>query len=487
MAPPVSAGQANQEGKTAPPPPEDASANKPAADQEAKADLPDKPKPRAKPKYLDLRWDEDFTYLDSPADSYEADWFDPVKNIHLNDDWRLSLGGEVRLRFEAETNKAFGATEPAQDTFWLQRYLLHADVKYRGLFRVFVQGAAMFDEERDLALRGIDENRWDLHQLFVDFSPFGKAFPWTIRLGRQEMQYGKERLVSPFEWGNIRRRFDGVKFFGRYESFNLDLWYVKPVLVQRKQHDRFDEDFDFTGAYFTYKDIPDHGLDVYVFSVHDRGNPLNPNGRRGDRTVFTVGSRFWGKSSGFDYETELAGQWGTWAGDSVRAWSWTIDGGYTFGQFACKPRIGAGFDYATGDRSPFDGTVQTFDQLFPLGHAYFGYLDLIGRQNIIDAQVNLSAWPVEKKVKTSLAYHFFWLAEAEDALYNAGGGAVRRDPLGRSGREVGSELDLTLLWNLDVHSSILFGYSHFWDSDFIQNTGRSENANLFYVQYGFKF
>ena len=46
--------------------------------------------------------------------------------------------------------KAFGATEPATDSFQLYRYLLHADFKYRNLFRVFVQGAVIHDENRDL-------------------------------------------------------------------------------------------------------------------------------------------------------------------------------------------------------------------------------------------------------------------------------------------------------------------------------------------------
>jgi hypothetical protein len=33
----------------------------------------------------------------------------------------------------------------------------------------------------------------------------------------------------------------------------------------------------------------------------------------------------------------------------------------------------------------------------------------------------------------------------------------------------------------------LLGWSHFWDAGFIQETGPSENADLFYVQYAFKF
>jgi hypothetical protein len=444
-------------------------------------------KPKPGPKLLDLRYDEDFSYLDGEAGSYQEDFFDPIKNIHLGDDWRLTLGGEFRFRMEAETNKAFGATEPAQDTFTLYRYLVHADLKYHKLFRVFAQGIAAFDEDRDLALRPVDENRWDLHQLFFDVRVLGEELPLTLRVGRQELGYGNERYVSPLEWVNVRRRFDGVKLFAKGKTWDVDLWYVKPVVVQRKQRDRFDEDVDFYGAYATYKGIKDHGVDVYVLAIDDTGNSRNPNGKTGDRNVYTIGSRFWGKTAPFDYEAELAGQWGHWAGDTVQAWSWTLDGGYTFEPVAWKPRFGAGFDWASGDEKPGDGKVGTFDQLFPLGHKYFGFLDLIGRQNITSTNVNLTAWPVEKKVRTAMAYHAFWLNDDRDALYGVAGAPGRRDRTGHSGTEIGHELDVTLMWKVDVHSSLLFGYSHFWDSDFIIQTGPSEDADLFYVQYALKF
>lgn len=469
---------------TAPPAPPEAQQAEPAEAVEPapppKADLPG-------PKLLYLRYDEDFRYLDGPPGSYREDFFDPIKNIHLGDDLRLSLGGEFRFRMEAETNKDFDVSRRTQDTFTLYRYLLHLDLKYRDLARVFVQGVATFDEDRDLAPRPIDENYWDLQQLFFDLRFLGEDVPLTLRVGRQELYYGKERLVSPFDWANVRRRFDAVKLFWHDDKWDLDLFYAKPVVVKRKQGDDWDEDVDFYGTYFTWKGIPRHGVDVYFFAQDDTGIRRNPNGKAGDMSRFTLGSRFWGKTAGFDYETELTGQWGRWAGDTIQAWSWSLDGGYTFEPVAWKPRIGAGFDWASGDEDPRDGKVGTFDQLFPLGHAYFGYLDLVGRQNITAVNVNLSAWPVEKKVKAAMAYHTFWLNARQDALYNAGGAATRRDPLGASGTEVGHELDLTVTWTIDVHQSLLVGYSHFWDSDFIINTGKSEDPDLFYVQYAFKF
>ncbi len=464
------------------------SATAPVAGQAAEAKPDSRPNPpKAGPKYLDLRYDEDFSYLEGPPDSFVPDFFDPIKNVEFGDDWRLTLGGEMRFRMEAETNKAFGAVEPSQDTFTLYRYLMHADLRYGKLFRVFAQGIVAFDEDRDLPLRPTDENLGDVHQLFFDLRVLGENQPWTLRVGRQELSYGNERLVSPLEWANVRRRFDAVKLLAKTQEWDIDFWYAKPVVVQREQRDRYDEDIDFYGAYATYKGIKRHGIDFYLLALDDTGNRKNPNGNSGDRNNYTVGSRFWGKTSGFDYETELAGQWGHWAHDKICAWTWAVDGGYTLERIHWKPRIGAGLDWASGDANPKDNRVGTFDQLFPLGHKYFGFIDLIGRQNIIDVYTNLSAWPVEKKIRIAIAYHGFWLDEDRDALYDVAGAPTRRDPKGHSGTQVGDELDITLTWKLDVHSSLLFGYSHFWSRDFIIDTGPGEDADLFYVQYAFKF
>ncbi len=37
---------------------------------------------------------------------------------------------------------------------------------------------------------------------------------------------------------------------------------------------------------------------------------------------------------------------------------------------------------------------RTFQQLFPFGHFYLGYLDLVGRQNIRDLNFQLSMHPI---------------------------------------------------------------------------------------------
>jgi hypothetical protein len=85
----------------------------------------------APPDYKILRYEEDYSYLKDP--SRRTDFWDPTKYIPLwgREDWSLSLGGELRERYEFFHNENEGAA-PADghhnSGYLLQRYLLHGDL-----------------------------------------------------------------------------------------------------------------------------------------------------------------------------------------------------------------------------------------------------------------------------------------------------------------------------------------------------------------------
>ena len=88
-------------------------------------------------------------------------------------------------------------------------------------------------------------------------------------------------------------------------------------------------------------------------------------------------------------------------------------------------------------------------QLFPNGHSYLGYIDSIGRQNIISASGGLSMTPVRGLI-LSLQQYFFWRASDRDAIYNKAG-AVLRPGTGTTARYVGAEVDLLATYNFTRH------------------------------------
>lgn len=443
------------------------------------------------PKYFLLRYNDDFRYLDGPAGSYTPDLFDPLKNIRLGEDWRLRFGGEYRVRIESNTNETLGNFDRTQDTYAPHRLYAHADLHYRELFRVFVETINARIEDRDTPKRQIDENRWDFHQLFGDVRVLGEEVPLTLRVGRQELAYGAERLISILDWANARRRFDGAKLFWSDEAWNVDVWYMRPIVIdlalqRNREMDHYDEDQHFYGAYATYKKIPNHVLDVYFLALVNRGDVRNANGEVGDLSVYTYGARFGGRQGPWDYDAEASGQFGRWAGDYVQAWQLALDGGYTLRDVAWTPRLGAGFDIASGDKNPNDESHGTFNQLFPLAHAYLGFGDQFARENIIAPNVSLTLKPSQKVTLLS-RYSAYWAYHLRDALYGASGAPSRRNVNGVSGAEFGHEIDVTLNYAIDAHNSVLFGWTHFWSGEFVRQTGPSDNQDFFYLMYTIKF
>lgn len=441
----------------------------------------------AGPKFHNLRYEEDFSYLGGETGTYSQDVWDPLKWIDLGDDWRLTLGGQTRLRFESEQNKAFGSVEPGQDAFLLHRSFLHGDLKHDDWLRFFLQGkfAHVDDPDRGVGLAGLEDHA-DIHQAFVDFTTLIAQNRVTFRLGRQELQYGGERLVSPLDWGNTRRTFDGAKAFTETERWRLDAFAVRPVLSDRKNLDDEDENVDFYGFYSTYKGSKALAADFYCLVLKNNNILPNADGTMGRRTLYTPGARLWGSSGDWDYETELAAQFGTFAGDRVRAWMGTAGGGYTFSDHAWRPRFGVLYDYASGDADPTDGAHETFNQHFPLGHAWLGYLDLVGRSNIHAIKAQLKANP-SKKITAWADFHTFYVDQDKDALYSAAGAATRRSVTGTGTQMIGHELDLTAKIDLDVHAAVLVGHSYMWAGEFIDATGPNDNPSLFYAQVEYKF
>jgi hypothetical protein len=129
--------------------------------------------------------------------------------------------------------------------------------------------------------------------------------------------------------------------------------------------------------------------------------------------------------------------------------------------------------------------VGTFDQLFPLGHAYLGFIDAVGRQNIHAVHFGGKFSPIEKSA-AALTLHSFWLADRNDALYAASGSPIRFDPTASS-KHVGVELDLKLTYEFVRGLVGVAGYSHFFTGRFIEQSGSDDDTDFGYLQLQYTF
>jgi hypothetical protein len=170
----------------------------------------------------------DYRYLDKP-DNTQHDWLDPLKRIHLGDCWLLSLGGEFRFRLMNEVDSRLTGLDNNYD---LLHTRLYADLWYKDLFRVYLEYIDAQSYNQDLPPLRIDVNHSDFLDLFGELQVWEiDDKPVYVRGGRQELLYGSQRLISPLEWANTRRTFQGVKTYWHSEKFDLDAFWVQPVLV----------------------------------------------------------------------------------------------------------------------------------------------------------------------------------------------------------------------------------------------------------------
>jgi hypothetical protein len=444
---------------------------------------PKNPWPPTSP-YIDSFFNADFRYLDDPKNT-QFDYMDCLKRIHPNDCWLISLGGEFRTRYMNEVDSRLTTTDNDYD---LVRTRLYGDVWYCDDLRFYVEyiDAQIFGQDLDPVF--IDVDRSDLLNIFTDVKLFDfKNKPAYLRAGRQELLYGSQRLISPLDWANSRRTFEGVKAFWHGEKVDVDLFYTRPVIVSPSHFDYQDSNRDFVGAWTTFRPKKGQAIDLYYLYLNqDRPvSPVVPPGGRGGFNVNTIGTRFAGDKDGrylWDFETMY--QFGQYQNQSISAGAATVGLGYRFKDCKVNPTFWIYNDYASGDDN--GGRGETFNQLFPFGHFYMGFLDYVGRQNIDDLNMQFSFNPT-KWITVLTQAHFFYLPAPRDALYSASGQVLRIDPTGSSGRHVGNEIDFFVNFHLSMHSDIWVGYSKMFAGEFIRNTGPDVSPELLYLQYSYKW
>ena len=431
-------------------------------------------------------FDADFRYLDDPKNK-DHDFFDPIKRIHLGSNWLLSLGGQTSTRYMHETNSRLTRKE---NDYTLFRTRAYADLWYQDMFRIYGEFIGADSIGYELNPLVIDRNRADILNLFADVK-IGEVqnAPVYARIGRQELLLGSQRNISALDWANTRRTFQGARIMSTSEKVDYDLFWVQPVIPNARRLDSVDNNQNFFGSWLTYRPRKGDFLDLYWLFLDNTNVTRQQNINVAPTSVHTIGGRSTGNRDGFLWEVEANVQLGERGNEHIYAGSTSTGVGYNWAENPLNPTFWLYYDYASGDRNPNQGNYNTYNQLFPFGHYYLGWVDLVGRQNIQDLNAHLYLYPTNYTT-VWLQYHHFRLDQSRDALYNAGGAAIRRDATGRAGRNLGDEIDIVLNFHLSKHADILTGYSRLFGGDFLRNTSgknASINSDLFYFMYSYKF
>lgn len=437
------------------------------------------------PQYQLNRADENYRYLQDPAQ--RTDLWDPLKYIPLHEagSWYLSIGGEARERYEYFNRPNWGK-DPQDSGYLLQRYFLHADLHLGEQIRLFSQFQSSLEDGRRGGPRPTDKNELDLHQAFLDLKlDLPSAASLTVRSGRQELAFGSQRIISVREGPNVRQSFDGFRLMYRSGEVQVDGFATRPV---RTKNHAFDDDSDSSkglwGAYavLPLPPLPNAKLDLYYIGLYRSKAGFDQGTAR--ETRHSVGARLWRTAAPLDYNFEAIYQWGRFGNGEIGAWTVASDTGYTLASLPFHPRLGVRADIASGDSDPANPRLQTFNPLFPKG-AYFSEAGLIGPSNFIDLNPCIDLHLTERLTMT-LDWDFFWRENTHDGLYNNAVSLVRSGTASNA-RYIGSMPQAQLLWEIDRHMSITAIYGHFFAGRFLKESGPGEDVDYITTWVTYKF
>lgn len=342
---------------------------------------------------------------------------------------------------------------------------------------VEVQDARAFGFDRvDGSVRDV----LDVRQAWVGV---GREAGWVdVRIGRQKLAYGSERVTGGAEWANTARVFDAARVSVHHAGMRVDLFTSAVVTNEPESPDHRQRGHTFTGAYGSATSwIPGATVEPYVLVRH-LPTAIGEAGERGSARSDTLGTRVAGRiGTHWSYEGEGLVQRGHVAASDLRASAWLVQVQRHFPTSVWHPSLLAEANYASGDADPTDGVVGTFDQLYPTNHAIYGVADRVGRRNTQNGRVGLALRP-RAGFTMKVEGNAFWLASRRDALYAAGGGvAVRAVPGGAASTFVGSEFDVLADYRMSRHADVGAQVGHLFPGRFVTTYDRTVRHTFYCV------
>jgi hypothetical protein len=378
----------------------------------------------------------------------------------------LKFGGQVRPRFEYRDPLPLdGGAE--NFTSMRTRLDLRASMDDNLSAFIQIQDVRLWGSEGN-TLGDFAANGLDIHQAYIDL---GKAVDGGFmgRFGRQEVNFGGQRLVGSVNWAQQARSFDGIRVGSGGSVGNIDVFAAK---LSDNQAGDIDVEADLVSGYGTWDISTTQDLDLYWIYDHREDDEASAGDDKTNR--HTMGTRWVGHVSDFTYRAEGSYQTGTWSGTDVSAFMFGGRLAYNFS----KASVTLWYDYLSGDGDLGDDTIKVFDTLFATNHKFYGFADLFlnipvhtGGRGLQDMAIK-GTYKINPAWMLRLDLHSFQMAD-QGSLASG---------------HFGEEIDLVASWKYNKYLNLSAGVAYVFQSDGWAEIGRlTKDMGWVYLMLDAKF
>jgi hypothetical protein len=401
-------------------------------------------------------------------DSLNSNLYFKLKLIRLTNDNKsnISFGGENRIQYQYFENENWDENLKDPNGFFLNRFLFHSNIKFGQAFRIFSQIQSSTSISR-INPNPLEENPLDIHQLFLDIN----ANNFKFRIGRQELLYGAQRLISVREGPNSRQSFDALKLNYKNKNVIIDIVYGSQV---RNRYGNFNDyvsnDANLFANYITFRGVKYlNNIDLYYFNLEKKQSLLN--GFSGKENRNSIGTRIYGNYKSWNYDFETLYQFGRLDSYEINAWTISLDNNLKYRLLGLNQRIGFKTEYISGDRES-ENVIETFNPLFPKG-AYFGLAAIIGPSNLIDIHPYLEI-ELNDKMNLNIDYDIFWRASTFDGIYQPNTMILFENNNSRA-TKIGDQLGVQFEYRLSNFLNFAIEGTWFNSGDFIKDVSNGKD------------
>jgi hypothetical protein len=419
---------------------------------------------------------------------------------------QLTLSGQLRTRTEYRDGQGSPLPSGAKPAFFTsQRTRLTAGFEtYRLKFGLTVQDVRVWGQDVSTVNRTTtqDNNGLLLHEawaeiLLSDTAAKTKAF--SLKLGRQEVNYDDARLLGNLDWAQQARRHDAALL-----KFNSGTWMLHAGFA-------FNQNKELSSGTVYNPTTPGYAGNTNGGNMYKSLQFLYAGKKlsAGNVSLLFLADQF----SKYHMDNAVKvfdnGAWnrmttGLYFTNNFNKLNLTAGAYYQFGRNALGQKLqaellsgafqyalskkfsaGAGYDYTSGGSS--GSTNKTFDPLYGTPHKFWGFMDYFyvangfGNKGLHDAYI-------KTKYKASAAFSITGDVHA----FNSASKVLAADNTTSLDKHLGTEADIVANYALSAWIGFEAGYSHFFGTSTLTSVNvknvpnARNNSNWAYLSINIK-